>query len=249
MKMLRSIVMRQVDSKGNNLRKRALVVREVVQGRITLVSDFTRITSSAPPRNPGDPAKTLGIGIPICGSLCRNWYTPPFGGTGSSFSLARSRGRARAAKPQVADDRRVRNAMCACWCVRIPRNTKTSAGSLAYIRPAALEMESVSDMLRPLHFVLFFAAFLAFAAAVETGGPPNVQSEVEPQPDANANDLEADATYWGYGRPYYRYYGGWGGYGRGYGLGGWGGGWRGGYWGGRGWGGRGYGGWGWNYWG
>ncbi|XP_011171385.1 glycine-rich RNA-binding protein 2 [Solenopsis invicta] len=118
-------------------------------------------------------------------------------------------------------------------------------------------MESVSDMLRPLHFVFFFGAFafLTFVAAVENGEAP-VQSEIEPQPDANANDLEADATYWGYGRPY-RYYGGWGGGygGRGYGgWGGWGGwnGWRG-YWGGRngwgGWGGRGYGGWGLGYWG
>ncbi|KYM89864.1 hypothetical protein ALC53_02176 [Atta colombica] len=98
-----------------------------------------------------------------------------------------------------------------------------------------------------------FAAFavLTFAAAVENEAPVNVQSEVEPQPDAN--DLEADATYWGYGRPYR--YGGWGGWGYGRGWGGWGGyggwggrGWGGG-WGGRGWGGRGYGGWGFGYWG
>ncbi|XP_018368721.1 PREDICTED: uncharacterized protein F12A10.7-like [Trachymyrmex cornetzi] len=112
-------------------------------------------------------------------------------------------------------------------------------------------MKSVSDMLRPLHFVFLFAALaiLTFAAAVENEAPVNVQSEVEPQPDAN--DLETDATYWGYGRPYR--YGGWG-YGRGWGdwggYGGWGGrGWGGG-WGGRGWGGRGYGGWGgFGYWG
>ncbi|XP_018352218.1 PREDICTED: glycine-rich protein 2-like [Trachymyrmex septentrionalis] len=115
-------------------------------------------------------------------------------------------------------------------------------------------MESVSDMLRPLHFVFLFAAFavLTFAAAAENEAPVNVQSEVEPQPDAN--DLETDATYWGYGRPYR--YGGWGGLGYGRGWGGWGGyggwggrGWGGG-WGGRGWGGRGYGGWGgFGYWG
>ncbi|XP_011691258.1 PREDICTED: shematrin-like protein 2 [Wasmannia auropunctata] len=114
-------------------------------------------------------------------------------------------------------------------------------------------MKSVSDMLRPLHFVFLIAAFAVLAAAVENEAPANVPSEVEPQP--NANDLEADATYWGYyGRPYYKY-GGWGGYGgRGYGgWGGWGRGWGGyglGGWGRGGWGGRGYGGgWGWGYWG
>ncbi|KAL6429394.1 hypothetical protein ACFW04_008225 [Cataglyphis niger] len=106
-------------------------------------------------------------------------------------------------------------------------------------------MESVLDMLRPMHFVFLFAAFafLAFTAAEENKEvPPIVQSEVEPQSDVPANDLEADASYWGYGRPWR--YGGWG-YGRGYGWGGW----RGGYWGGPGyWGGRGWGG-GWGYWG
>ncbi|XP_071566580.1 uncharacterized protein [Temnothorax nylanderi] len=99
-------------------------------------------------------------------------------------------------------------------------------------------MESVSDMLRPLHFVFLLVAFLAFAAAV--------QNEGVPQPEAN--DLVADASYWGYGRPY-RYYGGYGGYGGGWG-GGYGRGWGGGY--GRGWGGgyggRGFGGYG-GYWG
>nr|XP_012228349.1 PREDICTED: protein FAM98B-like [Linepithema humile] len=122
-------------------------------------------------------------------------------------------------------------------------------------------MESVLDMLRPLHFVFLFVAFafLALSAAVEIeGSPQTVQNEAEPpQQYGKTNDLETDATFWGgYGRGY----GGWGGYGRGYGgyggYGGWGGGWGGrgyyGGWGGRGyyggWGGRGYGGWG-GYWG
>ncbi|XP_014484124.1 PREDICTED: neuropeptide-like protein 33 isoform X2 [Dinoponera quadriceps] len=102
-------------------------------------------------------------------------------------------------------------------------------------------MESVFNMLRPLHFVLLLSAFAFFASAsaLETKEP--IQSEVE-TPTANS-DLEADASaYWGYGRPYY---GGWG-YGRypGY-YGGWGGRYYGGrgYWGGRGWGGYG------GYWG
>ncbi|GAB1859379.1 hypothetical protein CAJAP_00458 [Camponotus japonicus] len=112
-------------------------------------------------------------------------------------------------------------------------------------------MESVPDMLRPMHFVFLFAAFafLAFAAAEKEETKPlyvqreiEPQSEIEPQPDTN--DLEADASYWGYGRPWR--YGGWGGWrggyggwgGRGYGYGGGGRGWGGG---GRGWGG------GWGY--
>ncbi|XP_077269613.1 uncharacterized protein LOC143901306 [Temnothorax americanus] len=100
-------------------------------------------------------------------------------------------------------------------------------------------MESVSDMLRPLHFVFLLATFLAFAAAVQN-------ADGVPQPEAN--DLVADASQWGYGRPY-RYNGGYGGYGGGWGggYGGYGRGWGGGYdrgWGGRGWGGRGFGGYG-----
>ncbi|XP_014615347.1 PREDICTED: neuropeptide-like protein 32 [Polistes canadensis] len=91
-------------------------------------------------------------------------------------------------------------------------------------------------MLRPLHFVLLLLA-IAFVVSVPVPDQvaENIPSNIEER--AQANDLEADASYWGYARPW-RY--GWGGglYGRGWGWGGrgWGGGWYGRGWGGRGWG-------------
>ncbi|XP_011143699.1 cold and drought-regulated protein CORA-like [Harpegnathos saltator] len=108
-------------------------------------------------------------------------------------------------------------------------------------------MESVFNMMRPLHFVLLISAFafFTFSSAVESK-ETNVNAEFE-APAAATNDLETDASaYWGYGRPYGGWYGGRGYYGGypGYFRGGWGG--RG-Y---GGWGGRGYlGGWGGGYWG
>lgn len=94
-----------------------------------------------------DPTKTLDIGIPICGSLCRNWYTPRT----ASRSLPRSSAPLARSLAQVADDRRADT--CARVGACVPHVTKTRRVGPAYIRPAALEMESVFDMLRPLHFV------------------------------------------------------------------------------------------------
>ncbi|XP_015433745.1 PREDICTED: neuropeptide-like protein 32 [Dufourea novaeangliae] len=83
-------------------------------------------------------------------------------------------------------------------------------------------------MLRPVHLAIFLL-MVVLVASLE--GPPDAaQMEIEQSPD-NVNDLEADASSWGYSRPW-RYgwkSGGWGGWG----------GWRGGGWGGRGWYGRG----------
>ncbi|XP_043501986.1 neuropeptide-like protein 32 [Polistes fuscatus] len=91
-------------------------------------------------------------------------------------------------------------------------------------------------MLRPLHFVLLLLA-IAFVVSVPVPDQvaENIPSNIEER--AEVNDLEADASYWGYARPWrYGWGGGW--YGRGWGWGGrgWGGGWYGRGWGGRGWG-------------
>lgn len=56
------------------------------------------------------------------------------------------------AKQQVANGEQVANA-CARVGACVFRVLRKRVGSAAYIRPAALEMELVSDMLRPLHFV------------------------------------------------------------------------------------------------
>ena len=74
-----------------------------------------------------DPTKTLGIGIPICGSLCRNWYTPRSKSTTSCYlphSFVRSLARV---KPQVADNKLTQACgypTCTCWCVCTPTSRK-----------------------------------------------------------------------------------------------------------------------------
>ena len=75
--------------------------------------------------------------------------------------------------------------------------------------------------------VVLLLLMVVLVASLEDSPTLN-RAEAEPSPN-NANDLEADASAWGYSRPWR--YGGW--------QGGWGGvrsGWG---WGGRGWGGRG----------
>lgn len=52
----------------------------------------------------------------------------------------------RPAKPQAPDDTRAKTHV---WI----RASWKHAGTITYIRPAPLEMESVPDMLRPMHFV------------------------------------------------------------------------------------------------
>lgn len=71
----------------------------------------------------------------------------------SSHGIAFSPSLVRSARSlaQVADDRRADT--CARVGACVPHVTKTRRVGPAYIRPAALEMESVFDMLRPLHFV------------------------------------------------------------------------------------------------
>nr|XP_012143506.1 PREDICTED: neuropeptide-like protein 32 isoform X5 [Megachile rotundata] len=91
---------------------------------------------------------------------------------------------------------------------------------------------SVANMLRTMHLLLLLLVVVLVAASEGPSEPVN--AEIDPALNG-ANDLEADASYWGYSRPW-RY--GWGGY-RGGGWGGWGGyrsGWGGGWgWRGRGW--------------
>nr|XP_031848158.1 uncharacterized protein LOC116433799 [Nomia melanderi] len=76
-------------------------------------------------------------------------------------------------------------------------------------------------MLRPVHLAIFLLMVVLMVAAEDQLDP--ARQEVEPSLN-NANDLEADASAWGYSRPW-RY---------GWRSGGWGG-WRGGGWG---WGGK-----------
>lgn len=59
----------------------------------------------------------------------------------------------RPAKPQTADDTRAKTHV---WM----RASWKHTGTIAYIRPATLEMESVPDMLRPMHFVSDFVCLI-----------------------------------------------------------------------------------------
>lgn len=132
---------------------RKLSVRWDREVGLRLASDFTRITSSAPPlrgapRNPGIPRKHSTLAFPFA-ALCA--ATGTLLARHRVLSLARPLRSLARSLAQVADDRRADT--CARVGACVPHVTKTRRVGPAYIRPAALEMESVFDMLRPLHFV------------------------------------------------------------------------------------------------
>ncbi|XP_053975325.1 uncharacterized protein LOC128874534 isoform X1 [Hylaeus volcanicus] len=76
-------------------------------------------------------------------------------------------------------------------------------------------------MLRPVHLALLLLMVVLVATLEEKPNNEPAQAEIEP-PANKVNDLDADASGWGYSTPW-RYgwrNGGWGGWRSGWGLGG-----------------------------
>ncbi|CAK9822045.1 hypothetical protein ANTRET_LOCUS656 [Anthophora retusa] len=76
---------------------------------------------------------------------------------------------------------------------------------------------SVLRMPRPVHLVLLLFMLVLVASLEDPSEPARAEAELP----NNVNDLDADATSWGYSRPWrYGWKGGWGGWRGGWGWGG-----------------------------